>query len=495
MNRGARGTLRRGAATLLAAVAAGSVSAMPPASADGSWSVVSTPDPSPGQNVLNSVSCTSAAFCMAVGENESSLTTLAEVWNGSAWTVAGTPTPSGSAALTSVSCTSSTFCMAIGRTYQKPKAPITEIWDGSQWTVGDPWSTVSGTPPSNQRLDCTSPTFCMAVGFATVSPVIETAVASVWDGSGWTTLSPPELSTHYNQLLDVSCTAPTFCMAVGDYSTPNPNPAASGTVDDSVMMAWDGTTWSVVASPDAAQSTQNVPRSIWCGSTTSCVAVGHAKVLAVTGESTLYTETYLWDGNAWTFLLSPEVVTPADLSCTDAATCVMAGSGLGTGVMTWGGASWALVLGATTPVQQAQLNSVSCPTPSFCMAVGGAQGATGGIAPLAETGSTAPGTSGGVLPSATTVAPETTVASTVASSTTVPPAPATQSTGGQRRTSKARAAGHRAPGPTSALEEVAIGAGGALLLCGIVFLALQLRRRGRRPATAGAEGDPPQPIG
>ncbi|MDE3087450.1 MAG: hypothetical protein KGJ77_11870 [Acidobacteriota bacterium] len=469
--------------------------AVAPTFADAGWSVVATPALS-GQNVFNSVSCASPSFCMAVGENESSLQTLAETWNGSAWSVVATPTPSGAAALTSVSCPSVTFCMVIGRTYQKPKAPITETWDGSQWTVGAPWSTISGSPPSNQHVDCTSPTFCMAVGFATLSPVIENDVASSWDGTGWTTLTPPELSTHYNQLLGVSCTSPSFCMAVGDYSTPNPNPAATGTVDDSVIMTWDGTAWSVLSSPNAAQSTQNVPGAVWCGTPASCVAVGHAKVLDVTGESTLYTETYTWDGSTWSFVLTPEVVTPAAISCADASTCVLAGSGLGAGVLLWDGASWVLPTVATGPPQQAQLNSVSCPTASFCMAVGGVQAPVGGIAPLAETGGTASDTSGTVLPSvaggasgATTTTTTTTTdapASTVATTTT--PAGA-----GRKAAPKTGATRHQAPGSTSALEGVALGAGGAVLLGGLVFLGLQLRRNSRRsPVTAG--DGPPEPT-
>jgi hypothetical protein len=494
MRSDARVTLRRAVVALLAAVTAAVVVALPMAFADAGWSVVPTPDPSPGQNVLDSVSCSSPTFCMAVGENESSLQTLAEVWNGSAWSVVGTPTPSGAAALTSVSCTSPTFCMAIGRTFQKPKAPISETWDGSQWTVGAPWTTIAGSP-ANQHLDCTSPAFCMAVGFAAISPVIENAVASSWNGSGWTTLSPPELSTNYNQLLGVSCTAPSFCMAVGDYRTQNTNPASTTPVYDSVIMAWDGTTWSVVTSPNAGQSTQNVPGSIWCGSPASCVAVGHAKVLAVTGESTLYTETYIWDGNAWSFLLSPEVVKPGGVSCADASTCVLAGSGLGLGVMTWNGSSWALVLGSTVPAQQAQLNAVSCPTASFCMAVGGVQAPVGGIAPLAETGSTAPDVSGVALPPATTAPPLTTTTATPTTTSTLLPAPATRSGSGRSQAPRARAAGHRTSGAAGALEGVALGAGGALLLAGIAFLALQLRRNGRRAAIATDGGDPSEPMG
>ena len=67
---------------------------------------------------LNSVSCTSATNCVAVGDYmdqaDTSDTTLAEQWNGTSWTVLTTPSPVTFSALVSVSCPSATHCVAVG---------------------------------------------------------------------------------------------------------------------------------------------------------------------------------------------------------------------------------------------------------------------------------------------------------------------------------------------------------------------------------------------
>ena len=80
------------------------------------WTVVTIPDP--GGGLLNSISCTSASSCEAVGQATPSSTTqtLAEVWNGSSWSIQSTPNPSGAnnSGLSGVSCTSASACEAVG---------------------------------------------------------------------------------------------------------------------------------------------------------------------------------------------------------------------------------------------------------------------------------------------------------------------------------------------------------------------------------------------
>jgi hypothetical protein len=70
--------------------------------------------------LLNGVSCLSTTDCTAVG---TSWDALAETWDGTSWTVENLPTPSGAAglelgtnpvSLNSVSCTSATTCTAVG---------------------------------------------------------------------------------------------------------------------------------------------------------------------------------------------------------------------------------------------------------------------------------------------------------------------------------------------------------------------------------------------
>ena len=86
---------------------------------------------------LSSISCTSATDCVAVGYyNNSSggATTLAEQWNGTAWTIMNTPNPAGSVGsyLSGVSCATGAACTAVGY-YQKTSnidVTLTEGYSG-----------------------------------------------------------------------------------------------------------------------------------------------------------------------------------------------------------------------------------------------------------------------------------------------------------------------------------------------------------------------------
>ena len=70
------------------------------------WTAQSTPNPQGDFNQLNAVSCTSAAACVAVGDNG-----LVERWDGATWAIQATPSTGG---LLAVSCTSAAACTAVG---------------------------------------------------------------------------------------------------------------------------------------------------------------------------------------------------------------------------------------------------------------------------------------------------------------------------------------------------------------------------------------------
>jgi hypothetical protein len=110
----------------------------------GKWAVLTVPDPAPAGDIseLNSVSCTSATNCMAVGDYsdqaDTTDTTVAEQWNGTTWTVLTTPSPATFSFLGSVSCPSAAHCIAVGgssATASGAVSPLTEVWDGTTWTA------------------------------------------------------------------------------------------------------------------------------------------------------------------------------------------------------------------------------------------------------------------------------------------------------------------------------------------------------------------------
>src|SRR5262249_32220554 len=135
------------------------------------WSIVPSPNRA-GVDELLSVSCVSASACTAVGwsapsskSGPSSVRTLVETWNGTAWPIAPSPNPGTGTgnALFGVSCVTAAFCAAVGH-YGKcctaKEKPITEIWNGSTWSVAP-----NPQKPRNADLasvSCVSATDCTA---------------------------------------------------------------------------------------------------------------------------------------------------------------------------------------------------------------------------------------------------------------------------------------------------------------------------------------------
>jgi hypothetical protein len=239
------------------------------------WRIHATPSPSNDIDVLNSVSCTSATACIAVGYGFNY--TESERWNGSAWSILTTPPTGGS--LWAVSCTSATACTAVGY-HTHPAGPdvtLTERWNGTTWTIQNS-ANPSGTTfdfnlnysPQNRLLgvSCVSPTACTAVGEYVNNDGVQVTLAEHWNGTTWTTQTTPNPNGATNSvLLGVSCTSATACTAVGEYVNPNG-------VWVTLAEHWNGTTWTIQTSPNPRGGTNNLLQGVSCTSTTACIAVG-----------------------------------------------------------------------------------------------------------------------------------------------------------------------------------------------------------------------------
>jgi len=136
-----------------------------------SWADQATP----GSGAFNSVSCTTATSCEAVGQDfeNDQVVTLAESWDGSAWAIQSTPDPSATqgSQLNSVSCTSATSCTAVG-SYQSSDVSnfgayqtLVEVWDGTAWTIATS-PNPSTTHDILEGVSCGTSQTCTAVGQA-----------------------------------------------------------------------------------------------------------------------------------------------------------------------------------------------------------------------------------------------------------------------------------------------------------------------------------------
>jgi hypothetical protein len=133
----------------------------------------SEPLASPGGTLkpaLASVSCTAAANCMAVGlAGDNAITKiLAEQWNGTAWTILPAPKPAGqhSAALTGVSCPSATNCTAVGSSSDSSgiAKTLAEHWDGTAWTIQPTPNPISFSGNFLDGVSCPVAAHCTATG-------------------------------------------------------------------------------------------------------------------------------------------------------------------------------------------------------------------------------------------------------------------------------------------------------------------------------------------
>jgi hypothetical protein len=266
--------------------------------------------PGGGSAPLTGVSCTSAAFCMAVRHGHS------KAWDGANWTSHPMPTPNGSDRdlVFDVSCVSPSWCDAVGTTGSAsfPRRPLVEHWDGSAWTVV-PSPALAGTfrYVALQAISCTSTTACLAVGYDDYDfkPVVES-----WNGSDWSLASDTGLSARA-ALDSVSCWAADACLVASSEYT---GPLRTALVD-----LWNGSTFTRTTIAGPSGTHQPTVLGVACRSETACVAVGY-------------------DGDHLRAL-----------------------------VQSWNGTSWHIVTGPTIHASQSEFTSVSCAT-SRCVAVGDA---------------------------------------------------------------------------------------------------------------------------
>ncbi len=204
-----------------------------------------------------------------------------------------TPNQPISESLNSVSCTSTTNCMAVG--YQSnvigpgPQTTLTEKWNGASWSVAP-----SPNPGNNVNVlngvSCTTSTNCVAVGYyfnSSASQTITQTLIEQWNGTSWSVTPSPDQGSGGNALFSVFCTSSTNCVAVGQYYI------ASGD-SQTLIETWNGTGWSIIPSPDPGTSSSAL-EGVYCISSTNCLAVGYY----FNGPSSLQGLVETWNGTIW----------------------------------------------------------------------------------------------------------------------------------------------------------------------------------------------------
>lgn len=170
----------------------------------GSWTVSSSPSVGSGNNQLLGVVALAASNAWAVGNSNNGTVdqTLAEQWNGTSWNVVTTPdVGTGNNDLTAVSALS-------------PK----NIW---------------------------------AVGRSTNASGIDQTLAEQWNGTSWSVVTTPNVGAGNNDLLGVAAVAANSVWAVGRETN-------SGGTDRTLIEHYNGTSWSVISSPNGSSGTNDL---------------------------------------------------------------------------------------------------------------------------------------------------------------------------------------------------------------------------------------------
>ena len=417
----------------------------------GAWSVQTTAQPAGAEaSQLDGVSCTSGTTCAAVGsltkpstekKGGSSTSTLAESWNGTAWAIESTPTPPGGTApideLTGVSCTSAVACIAVGYRTNKDESYLTlaEAWNGSMWSLQSGAEPTHATSSGLDAVSCSTSATCIAVGSFENTKGLTKTLAESWNGTSWVVDARPASQTTDPNVLDaISCPSSIVCRAVG-YDT---QPIAD---DVSLAEAWNGTSWSIQTTPNPAGDPDNQLDGVSCPSANACTAIGSG-ANTTRGDLTLAES---WNGTTWKSQTTenPAGATAAQLvgiSCTSATACTAVGeytntsganralaeslvgstwtteaipvpsgaagtslagvscsgntcvavgsyqdsSGVTHGLAGfWAGNGWSVQANPEPAgAVSSQLDSVSCPTASWCIATGAYTGPSGITAPL-----------------------------------------------------------------------------------------------------------------
>jgi hypothetical protein len=296
----------------------------------GSW--VIAPIAAPAGGIFLGVTCFSTSNCWAVGDYYDGSTgiyqTLAEHWDGASWTVVSSPNPgeTNANALFAVSCASATDCWAVGASaLTLGSQPLLEHWNGTSWNIA---MTSAGTgnlllPTYLSSVTCTSVADCWAVGGSTDQTSDQTLIEH-WDGNSWSTVAAPNSSsTQNNYLYSVSCDSTSDCWAAGDYF--------DGTVFRTLIQRWDGSSWTVVTTPNTIATEDNYLSGVTCNSGSDCWVAGSAHDGSTGTHQTLLQH---WDGSSWTLVQSPNPGAQTNIlnaiTCNSSADCWAGGYFLGT---------------------------------------------------------------------------------------------------------------------------------------------------------------------
>jgi hypothetical protein len=150
-----------------------------------------------------------------------------------------------------------------------------------------------------------SPSSAWAVGsWYDVNLAAPRTLVQRWNGTSWANVTSPNATNYYNELQAVDATSSTNAWAVG-YA--NGSSGVNGSPHNTLAMRWNGSAWSIVATPNPGVQTRQL-YAVKAFSTTDAWAVGWYYEASFVAE----TLTLHWNGTAWTQVDTPGPGTTAN---------------------------------------------------------------------------------------------------------------------------------------------------------------------------------------
>jgi hypothetical protein len=355
--------------------------------------------PGPGGLPPTALACASVSVCAAArsyldsaGNQQGLLLTR----SGALWKAVNAPVPVGAGAnptvtLTAMACPSVGVCVVTGSYVNSARLPkgLLLTRSGTSWTAVEaplPAGASADDQASLAAVACPSASSCVAVGRYTAGTG---ALVLTRAGTSWKAAQaplPPGASATDPQaaLYAVACPSVSACVAIGSYLD------SQGHLQGLLLTGW-GTKWTAAKAPlPGTSSPGGDVTAVACPSASLCVAAG----LYVDSSDQIQGLLLTGWGTRWAAKkapLPPDASNPEpslnSVACPTMTFCVVAGdynstSGPSGLILTGSGTSWTaakapLPAGATGGVRL--LSAVSCPTAASCIAVGVYVDSSGGF--------------------------------------------------------------------------------------------------------------------
>lgn len=278
-----------------------------------------------------------------------------------AWTVAGAP---GADVLYADACAGPDECWAVGTQADTNGSLILENTGGGWGTVSSP---NAGDDANNDLygVTCVSAGDCWAVGDYQPAGDVVRPLIEWYDGSTWSIVASPDMDTG-TWLYGVACAGSGECWAVGQY--------VNTSIDEyqPLILGYNGSAWSV-----ALQSSGNDLDAVTCVSASDCWAVGDEYDTA----DQFQTLVEQYGGSGWSTVSSPDAGSDlvynslTSVTCTAAINCWAVGISEIPGydnqslILQYGGSSWSVVSSVDLGYAD-DLFGVACAGAADCWAVG-----------------------------------------------------------------------------------------------------------------------------